>query len=356
MHIWLRCETKNNEYRTPITPVVAGKLIADGYKITVEKSVTRCFSDQSYLDIGCILVDAGSWIDAPLDAFIIGLKELPNHVEIIKHRHIYFAHCYKNQNGWYQIIQKFKKGNGQLFDLEYLTDDTGQRLVAFGVSAGIAGTLLAVQTWCSQKELGSNANLGPIKPATSQTKIVHSLKKRLNQLSVPKVIVIGASGRCGTGSVSVLNQLGIIPTKIGRSDNDNNSLIQSQLLEHDIVINCINLTSEIKPFITKDMLTNPLRKITVIVDISCDYSNPFNPIAIYHNSNTFDNPINNIIIDNKHPLDLIAIDNLPSMLPIESSNDFAIKLYPYLLELNNLTNKSVWRKTLDIYLEKYNAI
>ena len=54
-----------------------------------------CFS------VGCTMVETGSWkTAAPKDAFIVGLKELPeNDTSPLVHRHIFFGHAYKGQAG-----------------------------------------------------------------------------------------------------------------------------------------------------------------------------------------------------------------------------------------------------------------
>ena len=44
----------------------------------------------------------------------------------------------------------------------------------------------------------------------------------------------------------------------------------------------------------------------------------------------------------------MAIDNLPSLLPKESSIDFASQLLPWLKELDNL-NKGVWHRAEKIF-------
>jgi saccharopine dehydrogenase (NAD+, L-lysine-forming) len=41
------------------------------------------------------------------------------------------------------------------------------------------------------------------------------------------------------------------------------------------------------------------------------------------------------------PLDVTAIDNLPSLMPVESSQDYAAQLLPSLLTLNDL-GSGVW--------------
>ena len=43
---------------------------------------------------GVNMVPEGSWITAPKEAFILGIKELPASLSPIPHTHIYFAHAY----------------------------------------------------------------------------------------------------------------------------------------------------------------------------------------------------------------------------------------------------------------------
>lgn len=49
------------------------------------------------------------------------------------------------------------------------------------------------------------------------------------------------------------------------------------------------------------------------------------------------------------PLDLIAIDNLPSLLPKESSTDFSAALLPHLLDFGGA---EAWRRDLDLFRTK----
>ena len=48
------------------------------------------------------------------------------------------------------------------------------------------------------------------------------------------------------------------------------------------------------------------------------------------------------------PLDVTAIDNLPSMLPVESSEDYADQLLPSLLTLDDL-GAGVWGRAKAIF-------
>lgn len=86
------------ERRTPLLPEHAMRLMARGHRVSVERSPLRCVRDDEYAAAGCQLVDEGSWAQAaPVDAVILGLKELPGGTSQFPHDHIYFAHAYKNQ-------------------------------------------------------------------------------------------------------------------------------------------------------------------------------------------------------------------------------------------------------------------
>ncbi len=95
-------------------------------------------------------MESGSWkTSAPADAYIYGLKELPeNDASPLSHAHIMFAHCYKQQAGWKDVLTRFKSGNGTLLDLEFLVDERGRRVAAFGYYAGFAGSAVGIDVWC----------------------------------------------------------------------------------------------------------------------------------------------------------------------------------------------------------------
>lgn len=65
-----------------------------------------------------------------------------------------------------------------------------------------------------------------------------------------------------------------------------------EILDVDIFVNCIYLTSKIPSFITHEQIiaAGKDRKLSVVVDVSCDTTNPFNPIPIYNINTTFSAP------------------------------------------------------------------
>ena len=66
-----------------------------------------------------------------------------------------------------------------------------------------------------------------------------------------------------------------------------------EILDVDIFVNCIYLTSKIPSFLTKQQIAaaGPRRRLAVVVDVSCDTTNPNNPIPIYDKTTTFSDPI-----------------------------------------------------------------
>src|SRR5579871_2588940 len=61
-----------------VTPTTTKKLIEAGYIVNVERSTGRIFKDKEFEDVGASLVVEGSWVNAPKDHIIVGLKELPS--------------------------------------------------------------------------------------------------------------------------------------------------------------------------------------------------------------------------------------------------------------------------------------
>ena len=84
----------------------------------------------------------------------------------------------------------------------------------------------------------------------------------------------------------------------------------------------------------------------VIGDIACDPESSYSPIKVYDQVTSWQKPVKRVW-DNQI-LDVTAIDNLPSLLPRESSEDFAAQLLPHLMSLNEI-DTGVWAKAHEIF-------
>ena len=356
-HIWFRAESKPQEERSALTPDGAKKLIEKGFRITVEESTERAFPIEDFQAIGCEIATAHTWHNAEPDAIVLGLKELAQSNEPLKHRHVHFAHVYKQQTGWKNTLGRFIDGGGTLYDLEYLLDENGRRVAAFGYWAGFAGTALAIQAWCRLKS-GETTVLPPVNSRPGQDvligEIAHQLKDidRNGELSRPRVLVIGSGGRSGRGAVQACESLGLDVTQWDIAETKPGGPFQ-QILGYDILVNCVFVQKQIPPFLTRAMLEAADRKLAIICDVSCDPYGDYNPLPIYDRCTTFQNPTL-AICEGQQPLHLIAIDHLPSMLPVESSLDYCEKLLPVLLQLNDLESP-VWKRAETLFAEKCQA-
>lgn len=337
--LWMRCETCADEHRAPISPDDALCLVQSGFDVTVERSPDRAFAIEDYDDAGCTIADAGSWVKAPRDAFVIGLKHLPDDPAALSHRHIFFGHAYKGQAGAERLLARFARGGGALLDLEYLTDSRNRRLVAFGRWAGYAGAALALLHWKARLTT-------PLRPMP-QAALYAALASLRGAPPRPKVLVIGALGRCGRGAGDALAVAGIEPT---RWDVEETRIVDCEaLLAHDILVNAVLVTNRIDPFLTPLDALRPSRRLSVIADVACDVASRCNALPIYDAPTSWDRPARRLHAG-PPPLDLIAIDNLPSLLPRESSSDFSATLTPLLLELDAFT--APWQRCERLYREK----
>src|SRR5579862_9768556 len=59
------------------SPTTTKALLDARYIVNVERSPGRAFGDGEFEAVGATLVPEGSWVGAPKDHIIIGLKELP---------------------------------------------------------------------------------------------------------------------------------------------------------------------------------------------------------------------------------------------------------------------------------------
>ena len=119
-----------------------------------------------------------------------------------------------------------------------------------------------------------------------------------------------------------------------------------------IFVNCIYLSDPIPPFIEPSSLNSADRKLSVVCDVSCDTTNPHNPIPIYSINTTFSEPTVAVDTTAGPPLSVISIDHLPSLLPREASEAFSTALLPSLMKLKDRHSSSVWIGAEKLFTEK----
>jgi saccharopine dehydrogenase (NAD+, L-lysine-forming) len=331
LHLWLRHEVRSTERRTPIVPSDARRLVAVGVALTVEESPQRIFPIEEYEEAGCRIAPAGSWVSAPRDAVVIGLKELPDEPAELTHRHISFGHAYKRQPGAEALLRRFAAGGGALFDLEYLVDEHGRRLAAFGFWAGYLGAALAVLQHRGRLVV-------PLTPTSKQE--LDAVLQPAPEEEEFTALVIGALGRSGRGARAAFHAAGVEPTCWDLEET--RDLDRPALLAHDVMVNAVLATTPVPPFLREQDLDDPTRRLRTLCDVTVDVGSPLNVLPVYDRTTEWSEPVRRL--RKEPPLDLIAIDNLPSLLPRESSTDFSASLLPQLLDFGT---GGAWGRSLD---------
>jgi alanine dehydrogenase len=321
--IYIRSETLLNEHRTPIVPKDIIRLLSN-YSVYIESSDQRIFSDKEY--IGCI-VTTEKWyspiINNNTPLLIIGLKELKDMDKLDNHSHIYFSHSFKAQSNSESIINSFKSSKSTLYDLEYFTDINGKRLLTFSYFAGIAGGMLGILQYYSKR------NISHLTSWKSFEEMLDCMSPYLEDLDEykPNVLIIG-NGLSASGVKSILKTFDISFDVIGRKESN------ATYSKYDIVYNCIKLDEGSTQSFFDEENVKDISQPLLIVDISCDAGKKNNPISIYDKDTTWENPV--FTYPKNNNINIIAISNLPSLLPKESSEHFSEKLTDLLLDPKNI--------------------
>ncbi|MCR9157799.1 MAG: saccharopine dehydrogenase [Rhodobacteraceae bacterium] len=345
-HLWVRAESRENEERVGILPEGVAALIALGINVTVEDSTTRVINTADYDAVGAAIAPEGSWVEAPEDAVIFGLKELPDNGTPLRHRHIMFGHAYKGQPAGQRLLARFKAGGGLLYDLEYLENADGRRVAAFGYWAGYAGAAVSILAYAAQQ---AGAPCPSVSTWPSSKAMRDDVKMALAG-ATPNAMVIGALGRVGTGAGDLCEDVGLTVTKWDMVETAHGGPFP-EVLDHTLFFNCILARPGTPVFVPEDACDRP-RNLRMIGDIACDPDSDFSPVKVYDHVTSWDTPVTRVC--DAPPLDVMAIDNLPSLMPRESSEDFAAQLLPHLKTLAEI-DQGVWGRAktyFDTHIQK----
>ena len=183
----------------------------------------------------------------------------------------------------------------------------------------------------------------------------------------PRVLVIGARGRSGRGAVTVCEAVGARVTSWDVDETAGGGPFEA-VREHDVLVSCVFVDAPLPPFTTRAELERPGRRLSIVADVGCDPFGEYNPLPLYTATTSLGEPVRRLIGDTPEaagrgtgagtgvgaddpPLDLIAIDHLPSLLPVESSEEFSARLLPFLLALDRPA-EGVWGRAAAVFEER----
>lgn len=355
MNIGILRETKvPTDTRVPLTPGQC-RIIEEKYpdvKIYVQPSPFRCFTDQAYLKEGITISEDLGKCDV-----LLGVKEVTPSTLLPQKTYLFFSHTVKKQNHNRNLLKALLDKHIRLIDFELLTDNSGARIIGFGRWAGIIGAYLGLGAWCIR------TGLPPFTMPSEAGSLTEMLRfARLYKLPQVNIVITG-DGRVAGGACELLDAFrvrklpadeylkgtfkGPVYTRLSAGEYNRHRNGSPFVLQH-FFKNPSEYASNFSKFQYKsDMLiaaaywdpdaprlfsiadtTESDFRIRVIADISCDINGSV-PTTIRTTSFTnpyFDyNPFTGEAgppFTNQRNITVMAIDNLPCGLPVESSADF----------------------------------
>lgn len=385
MKIGILKETKFPiDNRVPLTPEQIKYLqtLYPHIEFYVQSSSVRAFSDQEYVDAGIKVVDSLENCD-----LLLGIKEADINTLLPKKHYLFFGHIAKEQPYNKPLFKRLLELNTTFSDYEYLTDDSGNRLVAFGWYAGVVGTYYTFLGWGNKNKV---YNL----PMPEINSTVKDLIANLKSVKIgPVKIIITGNGRVSKGAQYILENIGfekLSPKEFIEFESNNKMVFcvlnLEDLVENknkkeefnksefkknpkgfksifdkyyntaDILISC-HFWGENDPVYLNesDFLTSGFR-IKMIGDITCDIKGSLKSTlrASTHNSPFYD--YNPFTTDEEKPfssssnVSVMAVDTCPNALPRITSEYFGNELIKYILtdilKHNNDRTKVIDRATI----------
>jgi alpha-aminoadipic semialdehyde synthase len=389
--IGIRREDKNKwEKRTPLIPIHVRQLIDQhNMEIWIQPSSIRIFTDEEYRREGALIKE-----DLSPCQIIFSIKEIPLDFIKPENVYIFFSHTIKGQKYNMPMLKKMIDVHCTLIDYERIVDEKGARLLFFGIQAGQAGMIETLWAFGQRllKEGISNPfskvqrayKYGSLVDAKEDIqKIGWTIKREgFSHGLTPLICGFAGYGNVSQGSQEIFDLLPFeeikpenLETFFKQKNYSSNriykviftekdmvqpihknkrfdlqdyydnpqkyqSIFEQYLPYLDILINGIFWTMAYPRLVTKKYLRkawieDTAPKLKVIGDISCDVggsiectgkaTDPDSPVFVY-------NPLDDSMIDGFEGRGVVvmAIDNLPAEIPLESSAFFSDALMPYI--------------------------
>lgn len=217
MKVGLIKETKIPvDNRVALSPKEAAELMKlyPESEIVVQSSDIRAYSDEEYRACGVPVVEDVSDCD-----ILFGIKEARIDTLIPKKHYVFFGHIAKMQEYNRPLLQAFIEKGITFSDYEYMVDEKGIRVCAFGWWAGIVGVYYTLRGY------GLRTGLFEL-PKPDLKFRLDLLKENLKAIELPKIkIILTGGGRVSQGAQYVLKEIGAtylsIPDFLGTETVDN---------------------------------------------------------------------------------------------------------------------------------------
>ena len=372
-------ESRPDDKRTPLVPQQVKELLSKypDLKILVQPSKNRCFKDENYFSVGAKIEE-----DISTSDIILGVKEVDISALIENKTYLFFSHTSKigkdnNQAtqgtpgmSKKELLKEVLKKNITLIDYENIRDISrkGYRYLGFGRFAGIVGCYNTLNLHLKIKQ---NRSM----PRAFEVNDYKKIKEIIAKQSFKNLkILLTGDGRVAKGSLEFLKYTNIkqisLKDYLTRSYEDAVycNIPTSEYVEHndgrnfsieDFIKNPQNYNSKIKKYLVEtDILISShywdpkspklfdlseikeFKNLKIIGDITCDINGSI-PTTIRSSSilkpyYAVDKKVFKETSLDKESIAVMAVDNLPSELPSDSSEEFGKDLskevLPYLLK------------------------
>lgn len=366
--------------RVALTPFQA-KYIKDKYDnvdVIVESSDIRCFKDDEYRAQGVEVTGDISHCD-----ILLGVKEVPVDHLIPEKTYLFFSHTKKMQPYNQKLMHALIEKKIRMIDYECLTHSDEQRILGFGLFAGIVGAHNGLLTY--GKKFGKYDL-----PAAHTVDDYQTLINTYRRQRLPNIkIAVTGSGRVAAGIIEVMTNLDIesvepedyltneyeypvytqlkgqllyahkergdyIREDFHERPQDYKCLFADYTSQTDILMNGIYWDEDIERLFEKEDIKTKDWRISVIADITCDINGSV-PINI--GASTIAQPVYGInrsdmskvdpYQNSKEVIDVMAVDNLPNELPRDASHYFGAHLEKFILRaLLSDSNDIIERATI----------
>jgi alanine dehydrogenase len=366
MKIGLIRETKIPEdNRVALSPVQVAKLNQEfpDSEIVVQSSDIRAFADDEYRQAGVKVIDDMSDCDV-----LFGIKEAQINSLIPNKHYFFFAHIAKMQEYNRPLLQAMLAKNLTFSDYEYLVDENGERVCAFGWWAGVVGVYYTLRGYLLRE--GCNPLPKPDRKFT-----LAQMRTILATARLPKVkILITGNGRVAQGATYVMRECRaqeltyeqfmsdepvntlsfyrasvneLVKRKDGkpfdRSDfRSNPEEYESDFMKFakhtDIFVSCHFWDPKAPVYLEQEDFVKYNLPIKMIGDITCDICGSIKSTvrASTHAEPYYDfNPITfkeELPFSSKDNITVMAVDTCPNALAIDASEYFGEMLTEYVFK------------------------
>ncbi len=375
----LREEKTPPDFRVPLTPrQCAGIVDRFPLSVIVQPSQVRCFTDEMYRQLGIPVQEDLTECDV-----LLGIKEMPVECLLPGKVYCFFSHTIKRQSYNRELLRHILELGITLVDYETVTDEQGQRLLAFGQLAGLVGAHNAL--WTFGKRTGAFAL-----KRMFEYRDPEELQLAYSGLSLPAAkVVLTGTGRVGKGARQSLRNMGLqlvdpeaflhqtfnkavftqltpqhyVRRRDGAAFNNRDFYAAPALFRGhfqpffergDLMINGINWNPKGPAFFSRADMRSASFKFQVIADISCDIA-PNGSIPATLRATTIQDPVmgfdpitgREIEPYRSNGIDVMSIDNLPSEVPARASEVFGELLIQHLIpELIRSDSQMIERATI----------